>query len=278
MFSLRYTSSMRLVFSAIGFAGFMASPGSAFASQLIVKNSCNLVVDVPGIIGSSHLKYRIARGALFNQNKDGKYCGIATMDTPFGPSPGKECYAVADGQLVSGDYGNKVSSSDCALDEATAMNATFDDKQAAAYAGAGPANLHGQAFLKTVVGDVKTCAGEDVVIMPGTPYVEEVIERVHDGVEIHMDERAKSLARRTICDAQGNFTFSGLPAQKWLILTQVKWGVPHIEQPGERPGLIGLLLGFHGPPNVDEQGGELLQAIDLRPGDNQAFLTSRDQQ
>lgn len=269
---------MRLVLAAMGCATLLAFPGSAVASQLIAKSNCNLVVDVPGIIGSSHLKYRIAAGALFNQSKDGRYCGSATMDTPFGPASGDECYVVADGQLISGSHGNKVSSSDCTLGEAAAMNASFDAKLAATYVGTGPANLHGQAFLKTVVGDVKTCAGEFVYILPGMPYVEEVIKKLHDGVDVRMDERAKSLARQTVCDAQGNFTFTGLPAHRWVIATQVKWGVPHIEQPGENPGPIGLLFGMHGPPAVDEQGGELMQAIDLQPGDNQAFLTSRDQQ
>jgi len=278
MFSLRYSSSTRFVLPAIGFAGFLALSGSATASQLIAKSSCSVVVDVPGIIGTGHLKYNIARGLLFNHNKEGKYCGTTTMDTPFGPSPDDQCFVVADGQLVSGIHGGKVSSSDCVLEEATAMSASFDAKLAATYVGTGPASLHGQAFLKTVVGDVKTCAGEFVYILPGMPYVEEVIKRLHDGVDVQMDERAKSLSRQTVCDAQGNFTFTGLPAHRWVIATQVKWGVPHIEQPGENPGPIGLLFGMHGPPAVDEQGGELMQAIDLQPGDNQAFLTSRDQQ
>lgn len=269
---------MNLLLRIVVCAGLLAMSGPALASQLIVKSSCSLVLDVPGIIGSSHLKYSIAGGALFNPDSDGRYCGTASMDTPFGPSSGKECYIVANGQLLSGNHGNKVSSSDCMLTEAAAMDASFDPKQAAAYAGAGPANLHGQAFLKTVGGDVKTCAGEDVVIIPGMPYLEEMIGKVRAGVDLHMDDHAKPLLRQTICDAQGSFSFSGLPAQRWLILTQVKWGVPHIERPGERTGLItGMIFGVHVPPATDEQGGELMQAIELHPGDNQAYLTSRDQ-
>jgi hypothetical protein len=244
----------------------------------VIKSSCNFVVDVPGIFGPTHLKYSAAGGAVYTQNGDGKFCGAAAMETPMGPSSSDTCFVVADGQLVSGDWGNKVSSSSCTLVDGTTINAPFDNNQAAAFTGTGSANLHGQAFLKTVGGDVRTCAGEDVVLIPATPYFDEMIEKTTSGIDTHLDQRATSLLRRTICDAQGNFSFPSLPTQKWYVLTQVKWGVPHIEQPGEHPGLItGLLLGVHAPPSTDEQGGELMQAINLHPGDNQALLTSRDQ-
>ncbi len=248
------------------------------ASQLVINSNCDFVVDVPGIFGATHLKYSALKGTVYTQNNDGKFCGATTMKTPFGPSTSSNCFVVTAGELASGDWGNKVSSSSCTLVDATTIAVAFDAAQAERFAGVGPANLHGQAFLKTVGGDVKTCAGEDVALMPATPYFDEMIENVNNGIDIHLDQRAVSLLRRTICDAQGNFSFSGLPTQKWYVLTKVTWGVPHIEEPGERPGLIAsLLLGIHARPATDEQGGELLQTIDLHPGDNQVFLTSRDE-
>lgn len=247
------------------------------AAQLVAKGNCSYVEDVPGIFGSTHLNQSILKGAVFAQDDGGKFCGMATMQTPFGPATSSECFVVADGQLVSGQHGNKISSSDCALVDRSASVVAFDPGQAAAFAGSGPANLHGQAFLKTVGGDVKTCAGEDVFLMPAIPYFDEIVESVKGGMHPASDQRAMALLRHTMCDAQGNFSLSGVPAQKWYVVTQVRWGVPHIQQPGENPGLIGALLGMHAPPDIEEQGGELIQTIELHAGDNQTFLTARDE-
>ena len=38
----------------------------------------------------------------------------------------------------------------------------------------GNCNLEGQAFLKTKGGDVKTCAGEEVILMPYNAYTQEL--------------------------------------------------------------------------------------------------------
>ncbi|MBV9990701.1 MAG: hypothetical protein JOZ72_05345 [Alphaproteobacteria bacterium] len=255
----------------------LAVSSPAAAAQLVAKGKCSFVEDVPGMFGSgTHLNLSVAKGALFTPDGD-KFCGMATMDTPFGPATSSECFAVAGGQLVSGRHGNKIASSDCALVDPLAGAVAFDPAQGTAFAGSGPANLRGQAFLKTVGGDVKTCAGEDVFLMPSMPYFDEAIEMLKSGIEAGRDERAMSLLRHTLCDAQGNFSFSGLPAKKWWMVTQVRWGVPHIQQPGENPGLLGILLGMRAPPDIDKQGGELIQAVELKPGDNQAFLTDRDE-
>lgn len=245
--------------AALVFAVTLAASGPAFAAKLLMKGDCEFVVDSPGIFGSSHLKYSVLGGTVFAQNGDGKYCGTTTMDTPFGPGSNDSCFVVENGQLISAVWGNKVSSSSCTLVEATIF-ATLDATQAAAFAGTGTANLHGQAFLKTVGGDVKTCAGEEVTLMPGLPYFDEFVAKSRSGLDLHADQRAMDLVRHTICDAQGNFAFTGLPSQRWYIVTTVTWDVPQV--------------GFGG---MDRQGGQLLQSINLHAGDNQSFLTSRDQ-
>jgi hypothetical protein len=45
------------------------------APQLLVDRDCRFVIEVPGIFGSSHLDYRIPKGAIFAQDADGKFCG-----------------------------------------------------------------------------------------------------------------------------------------------------------------------------------------------------------
>jgi hypothetical protein len=52
------------------------------------------------------------------------------------------------------------------------MTTPFNEGDFQPWAGAGPATLHGQAFFKTVGGDVKTCAGSGVFLMPANPYGE----------------------------------------------------------------------------------------------------------
>jgi hypothetical protein len=261
------------VLVAISLVG--ATSQSFAARQLLLDGDCNFVVDVPGIFSTSHLEFRAQKGTTYTENEDGKFCGQDTMSTPMGDATSENCYEVNSGRFISGSHSNKVSSSTCTLSDANRLQTAFSPADFAPWSGAGPATLHGQAFLRTVGGDVKTCAGSDVLLLPATPYVDEMIAKGAAGEKA--DSRALSLIRHTICDAQGNFSFAGLPAQRWYVLTKVTWGIPHIEYPGERPGLIGsLLLGIPSPPLTDEQGGELLQAVALQPGENQAFLTDRD--
>jgi len=159
------------------------------------------------------------------------------------------------------------------------MTTLFSVQDFQPWAGSGPANLHGQAFLKTVGGDVKTCAGEPVILMPDNPYSEEMVSADAKGFpDANVDPRVTSYLRRTICDAHGNFAFFNLPVGGWYIDTKVTWEIPHIEQPGERPGpLTSLLLGIPPPPTNDQQGGELRKSIRLEPGENQAFLIGADE-
>jgi hypothetical protein len=235
------------------------------------------VVHVPGVLGGTNLKYQMQKGALFTENADHKFCGPVAQATPMGEAKGDQCFTIDGGKLISGTWSNKVTSSDCTFSDASAFNTSFDPANFTSWSGDGSSNLHGQAFLKTVDGDVKTCAGEDVLLLPSTPYVDELLDRLEAGVSVSPDSRLVSLSHKTLCDAQGNFSLSRLQAQKWYVLTRVTWGVPHIDSPGEKPGpLISLLLGIRAPPAIDQQGGDLVQSIELKPGENQVFLTERD--
>jgi len=262
--------------TAVAVFSLVAMTVSSSAAQLEFENDCDFIVEVPGIFSSSH-PYHARKGTVLSESDDHKFCGTLTASTPIGDTQAEECFAVSNGKLISGRFSNKVTSSNCALSDAGRF-AALAPTDFALWSGPGPSNLHGQAFLKTVGGDVKTCAGEDVLLLPATPYIDELLAKETAGVTAKPDSRAVSLIRRTICDAQGNFSFSRLPAQRWYVLTKVTWGVPHIDQPGERPGPItSLLLGIPPAPSTDQQGGELFQAVPLEPGDNQVFLTDRDQ-
>ncbi len=250
----------------------------SIAAQLLSASDCNFVVHVPGMFGGTKLRYRMQKGALFTENTDHKFCGPVTQSSPLGDSNGDQCFIVTDGRLISGAWSNKVASSNCVLSDASIIHTPFVLSDFASWGGDGPSSLHGQAFLKTVGGDVKTCAGERVLLLPATPYLDELLAKAKAGVSANADRRLMSFSHTTICDAQGNFSFARLPAQRWYVLTKVTWGVPHIDDPGDQPGpLASFLLGSSATPEMDQQGGNLIQAVALTAGDNQVFLTGRDE-
>jgi hypothetical protein len=124
--------------------------------------------------------------------------------------------------------------------------------------------LHGQAFLKTVGGDVKTCAGNKVYLMPATGYNSEILEHLPSPFS-NRDARGDHFTKSTTCDAEGRFEFDDVYGAKWFVITDVTWGVPQLER-----GMFGLEV------NVEHQGGMLLKPVDLQPGQNQVLLTDAD--
>ncbi|HEY4124928.1 MAG TPA: hypothetical protein VGM36_09965 [Rhizomicrobium sp.] len=135
----------------------------------------------------------------------------------------------------------------------------FDSADFEPWNGSGSATLSGQAFLKTVGGDVKTCAGAEVDLLPATAYNEEVVSAVRHA-QLNMPTRSSgpdAFMRKATCDAQGNFTFENLPALKWIVWTTVRWGVPR-------------------QYSVDEQGGNLIKEIVLQSGPNRIILADPD--
>lgn len=252
-------------FVGLGAVCLFGACGPASATQLVASADCRFVMHVPGLFGGTSLHLKMRKGALFTENADHKFCGPVSQKTPLGASDGDQCFVVTNGKLVSGKWSDKVTSSDCQLADATAMHTPFNVADFAAWGGAGPATLHGQAFLKTVGGDVKTCAGSRVLLLPATPYVDELLTKEKAGITVKADPRLTSYTRTTLCDAQGSFSFTGLPVQRWYVVTHVTWGVPAIGESDDQP-------------ETDQQGGELMQAVTLSPGDNQAFLTYRDEQ
>lgn len=115
------------------------------------------------------------------------------------------------------------------------IDATFSAAEIAWSRTTGANEVNGSAVLRTVGGDAKTCAGLQVRLVPEGAYSRARMEAVFGDTEagfhallsdMHFapapDGYAAS-AREEICDAQGNFAFSGVPDGSYFVVTQVVW-------------------------------------------------------
>ncbi|MBL3560174.1 hypothetical protein [Rhodovulum sulfidophilum] len=120
----------------------------------------------------------------------------------------------------------------------------------------GSGQIDGQAFFRQSGGGVVTCAGEEVRLVPATPYQQERMQIIYGSAEggarttafgnvpPEIDPRAKTMSRKSVCDADGNFSFPGLAAGDYYVITRAVWSV-----------------------GSSAQGGSLSKRIRLRPGE-----------
>ena len=106
------------------------------------------------------------------------------------------------------------------------MQTKLDYSEHEPYAKSGENGISGQAFLTRQGDSVVTCAGSRVLLLPATSYFREMLwHMIVAGSEPKPPETPypslKSMIRRTECDAQGNFSFSGIPDGTWFVLTEV---------------------------------------------------------
>ena len=120
----------------------------------------------------------------------------------------------------------------------------------AAPAGAsGPATLSGQAFVTARGGELVTCAGGEVSIAPVIP---DAAMEAATGAN-----PAAGSVRHATCDAEGRFTFQGLTAGEWTVEASIRWDTK------AKQGIRHL-------------GGNVMQHVVLRPGDNSVALNDQD--
>ena len=125
----------------------------------------------------------------------------------------------------------------------------------------GTGRIDGTALLRTVGGDVKTCAGLATALIPATPHTDELMRRTfNQGGNLATSTptfanadpvQIGKVSRGTICDAQGAFSFTDLPAGTYYVLSTVTWGAVK----GGRY------------PYIATQGGKLVQRVTLADGE-----------
>ncbi len=107
----------------------------------------------------------------------------------------------------------------------------FNDLDHELYRMNGENVVSGQAFLRQKGGNVVTCAGEQVIMYPDTPYFNSRDTFIAETsalsnrcqITFVQDKNAETYNRLSQCDAQGNFEFNKVPAGNYIINVAVKW-------------------------------------------------------
>jgi hypothetical protein len=104
----------------------------------------------------------------------------------------------------------------------------LDESELSRGVASGTSTVQGQAFLKTVGGDVKYAAGDLIYLCPkgvGMYLIEAASMRREYG-EVDYDKRADQACRSMKGDGQGHFRFTGVAAGEYTLATWVVWGIP----------------------------------------------------
>lgn len=114
------------------------------------------------------------------------------------------------------------------------LSSTFNPTEVAFFNKPGTAQINGQAFLKTVGGDVKTAAGNKVALVPVSAYSRERMNAIYGTGNCSTkavdfgppDPQFERYTKNTTADGDGRFRFEGLSAGQYFVATTVSWAVP----------------------------------------------------
>ena len=128
------------------------------------------------------------------------------------------------------------------------------------YRGEGAAMLEGQAYVELRMGrygdiNFRPCVGAPVFLAPATAFNAYSLSNVGGSALDARAGRAAPYWRKSICDSQGRFTFSGVPAGNWIVATRVALGT---SVPTRNRGQISTEM--------------LAQNVTLRPGQNAVVM------
>ena len=129
--------------------------------------------------------------------------------------------------------------SGCATTRTLTVGSHFDPAEVAWFQHDGTNTIRGNALLRTVSGEVRTCAGLPANLTPVSTYARERMHLLYGDRDNGLlsasrgrvafastDPEYQRMSRHTRCDSQGNFTFSALPDGDYFVTALVVWGVP----------------------------------------------------
>jgi hypothetical protein len=133
-----------------------------------------------------------------------------------------------------------------AKDRRYQMRSSFDPSEIIWAKAKGNAAIRGSALLRTRGGDVKSCAGTTINIIPQSTYASERMTHYYGSLEGGLSTQKESITTidpvyektiiETVCDAQGNFEISGLAAGSYFVTAQISWEVPFSRYTTRREG------------------------------------------
>lgn len=146
-------------------------------------------------------------------------------------------------------------------------SATFSASDVDWAAKPGKNTIAGSALMRTMAGDVKTCAGLLVELIPDTPYARERMTVSFRGAESGYFPASNLIApppdpdytrtvRRSVCDAQGSFSFEGIPDGSYFLTASVIWNIPL-----QYTAMV--------------QGGDLMQRISVSGGEVRKIVLTK---
>ena len=146
----------------------------------------------------------------------------------------------------------------CVAQNPVEMQTNFDESEHQPYMQLGGNGVKGQAYLSQQGGNILSCAGGDVLIVPATSFFREMISHVSAGNMPLIIEKIppsfRGIIKTTQCDAQGNFSAGELASDKWFVWANVHW------------------VGGFG-----QQGGDLVREVTLSNNETvQVLLTDQD--
>ena len=144
------------------------------------------------------------------------------------------------------------------------LSTTFDAGSVSWFDSAGTGSINGQAFFQTRGGQPRTCAGLEVGLFPKSSYGDERLTAIYGTTKsgyapalatrvqfIPDDSTYTNTHKSSVCDAQGNFSFTGLPAGEYFIIANIVWTVPGGYMP---------------------EGGALMQSVSLSDGESERVI------
>jgi hypothetical protein len=130
-----------------------------------------------------------------------------------------------------------------------------DTELAKAMLAEGTGTIRGSALMRQRGGGVVTCAGNQIYLIPATQSATKEMRRLFGGDEGWVPRGGDAVFgggtlvltpepnRKTVCNAQGFFTFANVRAGKWYLLTSVVWTVGDDYQGGAMLGSAELAEG-----------------------------------